>query len=97
MSHGYHNPVKSHAQWRVKCRRNDNKQSSPEFRSPPQDIEVSLISASGGGVIGDQNTIVITIEANDDPHGVVEFAREINRVVEVEGINSQADIPVIRR
>ncbi|XP_070543508.1 adhesion G-protein coupled receptor V1-like isoform X2 [Ptychodera flava] len=64
----------------------------PEER---EEIKLTLMSATSGGVIGPQSEATVTIEANDNPHGIVEFADMKNVVVEEEG-NSVANIRVNR-
>ena len=46
-------------------------------------------------MIGDNSEAVLTIEANDNPHGVVEFTNDNNRVYE-DG-DSIASIMIFRR
>ncbi|XP_072038274.1 adhesion G-protein coupled receptor V1-like [Amphiura filiformis] len=54
----------------------------PEER---EDIILTLVNATGGGVIGDNSEAVITIEANDNPHGIIDFSYD-NNDVEEDGI-----------
>ncbi|XP_077988560.1 adhesion G-protein coupled receptor V1-like [Glandiceps talaboti] len=65
----------------------------PEER---EEIKLSLVSATAGGVIGPQSEAVVTIEANDDPHGIVQFGYAENVVLEEEESNAVANIRVNR-
>ena len=58
---------------------------------------ISLVNVSNGGVIGDVSTVIITVEANDHPHGIVEFARGDNNVTEMDGVISRGQVVVTRR
>ena len=56
-----------------------------------------LVNATGGGVVGEQPEASIIIEANDNPHGTVEFAYDDNLVQEVPLADNTAGIRVVRR
>nr|XP_006812422.1 PREDICTED: G protein coupled receptor 98-like protein isoform X1 [Saccoglossus kowalevskii] len=64
----------------------------PEER---EEIQLKLLSASNGGMVGPQSEATIVIEANDDPHGVIQFANSQYVVLEEEG-NTVANIRVNR-
>ena len=55
------------------------------------------MNATAGGVVGDQPEATITVEANDNPHGTVEFALEDNMVQETDQQDDIATLRVIRR
>ncbi|XP_071965307.1 adhesion G-protein coupled receptor V1-like isoform X2 [Antedon mediterranea] len=61
-----------------------------------EDIILTLVSADGGGSIGSQSTAIISISANDNPHGTVEFANAVSPVLEDIYGNSLANIEIIR-
>ncbi|XP_038076858.1 adhesion G-protein coupled receptor V1-like isoform X2 [Patiria miniata] len=65
----------------------------PEER---ETVILTLVNATGGGVIGNPPTATISIEANDNPHGIVEFTLANNIVQEVEGGDTVASIMVTR-
>ncbi|XP_033109462.1 adhesion G-protein coupled receptor V1-like [Anneissia japonica] len=62
-----------------------------------EDIILTIVSADGGGSIGSQSTAVISISANDNPHGMVEFSNAVNPVAEDLYGNSITNIELIRR
>ena len=55
-----------------------------------------LMSASNGGRILDEATHILTINANDNPHGTIEFQSDSYSLSE-PGMNSSAYISVIRK
>ncbi|XP_071506649.1 adhesion G-protein coupled receptor V1-like [Diadema antillarum] len=65
----------------------------PEVR---ENVVLSLMNVTGGGVVGDQSQASIIIEANDNPYGTVEFALDDNLVLESAGGDNMADIRVER-
>ena len=60
-----------------------------------QDIKIQLLTASNGGRITSKNEYILTIPANDNPHGVVQFTSRTYTVEEV-ATNSVQQIPIIR-
>ncbi|XP_041464132.1 adhesion G-protein coupled receptor V1-like [Lytechinus variegatus] len=65
----------------------------PEER---ENVVLLLVNATGGGVVGDQPEAIISVEANDNPHGTVEFALEDNLVQETDQQDEIAALRVIR-
>ena len=62
-----------------------------------QEVILTLLNATGGGVIGVPATASIFIGANDNPHGIVEFTLPDNLVLEMAHQDSIASIMVTRR
>ncbi|XP_022110249.1 G-protein coupled receptor 98-like isoform X2 [Acanthaster planci] len=65
----------------------------PEER---ETVILTLVNATGGGVIGNPPTATVSIEANDNPHGIVEFSMDDNIVQEVASEDTVASIRVTR-
>ncbi|XP_030832667.1 adhesion G-protein coupled receptor V1 isoform X3 [Strongylocentrotus purpuratus] len=65
----------------------------PEER---ENVVLLLVNATAGGVVGDQPEATISVEANDNPHGTVEFALADNRVQETDLQDDIASLRVIR-
>lgn len=47
-----------------------------------QVIVITLLSATNGGRVGEQNTFQLTITPNDSPHGYIQFASPVYTVQE---------------
>ena len=58
---------------------------------------LTLVNATGGGVIGDNSEAIITIEANDNPHGIVEFTYDNNDAEEDPYGDGTASVMLTRR
>ncbi|XP_074651665.1 adhesion G-protein coupled receptor V1-like [Tubulanus polymorphus] len=54
-----------------------------------QNINVTLVSVTNGGHIGPNNNFILTIRANDNPHGTVEFIGDTFTVYESANSTTQ--------
>ncbi len=50
----------------------------------------------GAGVIPGETEAVVTVQANDDPHGVVAWSPTLRRVQELEGVNGVYQLTIVR-
>ena len=63
-----------------------------------QEVKLRLTSASNGGrIMESRSSHTLTVGANDNPHGTVEFTNTGYRLVEVVSENSTQYISISRR